>query len=168
MLGLPKSIVKLVPYQNIWKICFEFEKSFFNSRINDKVIEIQHIGSTSVPDLVSKPIIDILIGLDSLKSFSDILSDLEHLEYEYRVENGDENRRVLGKGNPRLFHLHVVKFNSDDWISHLIFRDTLRNDDIIRVEYQRLKLKLATKYPNDRKGYTNGKAAFIESLLRKE
>ena len=95
------------------------------------------------------------------------VKNLEAIGYEYKGENGVPERHFFGKGEPRTVHLNVVRYGGNFWLSHLAFRDYLRNDREAAREYELVKLSLAERFSNDRESYTNGKLAFVERILNK-
>jgi GrpB-like predicted nucleotidyltransferase (UPF0157 family) len=130
---------------------------------------IEHIGSTAVPGLAAKAIIDIMVGIQELVSFVPRVPALEALGYRYRpdLESEVPERRFFMKlqGAVRTHHLHVVPVGSAFWADHLLFRDHLRSRGAVRAAYNRLKLSLAQQYREERDAYTRGKAAFIQQVL---
>ncbi len=166
MLGLKRGIVKLIPYQKQWHNEFIKEKTFLLKLLKIK-IDIVHIGSTAVPELLAKPIIDIIIGLTPNIQTEQIYKILSENRYEDRGEEGISERRLFVKGSEheRTHHLHIIDKDSDRWHNYLLFRDYLRQHKSACKEYNLLKQKLAKKYPTNREEYTNGKADFINKIL---
>jgi len=131
---------------------------------------MEHIGSTAVPELSSKPIIDIFIVVPSIEDAERWVSPLEALGYLYWKENPDKTHLRFFKGMPpfgegRTHHVHIVADNNDTIEHRLLFRDILRRDKKIRLEYEALKVKLLQSNAEDRELYTDNKAAFIKSVL---
>ena len=159
--------IQVVAYQSDWAELFKIEKAMLKPIFKD-AIDIQHVGSTSVPGLAAKPIIDIMIGFAELTAVGQIeINQLERNGYEYRGEAGIPGRLFFRKGMPRTHHLHVVKYNSDFWVDHLLFRDYLAAFPQTARQYGQLKIALAAKYSNDRDRYTNSKGPFICEVLQK-
>ncbi len=133
-------------------------------------ISIEHLGSTAVPELSSKPIIDIFITLKSIKDANQWIKPLETLGYVFWNENPDKTHLRFFKGMPpfgmkRTHHVHIVE--AGETVEHrILFRDILRQDQKIRLEYESLKLKLSQSHLTDREAYTDEKGAFIEKVLR--
>ena len=166
-LGLKKGIVQLSDYNSLWTDEFEKEKSILQEALGDYVLEIEHIGSTAIPGMKAKPIIDILLAtnsLDDVDSFSPFLNDLG---YVYRENASDEVHLVFAKGfeESRTHYLHIATLNSLIWKNDRYFRDTLQNDAELAKEYEDLKISLANQYSDDRTKYTEGKKVFIEKVL---
>lgn len=139
-----------------------------------KIIEIQHVGSTAIPGMAAKPIIDIQIAVSSLGEMKVIaIPTLEKLGYVYWYENPDPERMFFVKGMPpfgerRTHHVHIVESTSKHWHDKITFRDYLIAHPAAAKEYQDLKIKLAHKYTNDREEYTNAKSKFICNILQLE
>ncbi|TWH46284.1 GrpB-like predicted nucleotidyltransferase (UPF0157 family) [Sporomusa sp. KB1] len=159
--------ITIVDYNPDWVILFEKERILLKTIFED-FIDIQHIGSTSIYGLEAKPIIDIMLGV-SERTLVDKkqINMLELNGYKYRGEAGIPNRQFFRKGMPRTHHLHVVKYKSDFWLEHLLFRNYLRAFPKVAEEYGRLKKRLVLKYSDDRGKYTKGKGPFINEVLEK-
>lgn len=131
---------------------------------------IEHIGSTAVPELASKPIIDIFITVPSLEDTPYWVAPLSALGYLFWAENPDKMHLRFFKGMPpfgkqRTHHVHIVAADNNTIEHRILFRDILRSDKNIRLEYEKLKLKLAKLHLTDRELYTDSKAEFIQSVL---
>jgi GrpB-like predicted nucleotidyltransferase (UPF0157 family) len=168
MIGLQRKIVKLAPYSPEWKRFFAEEEHLLRASIGAYVVDIQHVGSTAIPGLEAKPIIDIAVALRRLEDVGKCIEPLKRLGYEYKGEEGHPGRFFLAKGDPRrrTHYLHMVEWNSDSWKELLRFRDYLRQHKEVAEEYARLKRELAQKSQGNRDLYTPGKAEFIETVLR--
>ena len=123
---------------------------------------IHHVGSTAVPGLEAKPIIDILVGVDSLEASRACFDPLAKLDYLYAPYRADEMHWFC-KPHPsrRTHHLHLVPTDSSRFRDELAFRDRLRSGRAIAAEYAELKRELAERFADDREAYTDGKADFI-------
>ncbi len=131
---------------------------------------IEHIGSTAVPDLASKSVIDIFIVLYNLNEGSKWVKDLAHLGYVFWEDNPDKSHLRLFKGMPpfgsgRTHHLHIVTKDNTTWEHRVAFRDILRKDKLKMKAYQKLKHQLAKQYKHDREQYTEKKGEFIKAVL---
>ena len=164
MIGLSRGIVKLVPYTDKWKEEFLKEKQLLNSIVGKYVLAIEHVGSTSIEGLDSKPIIDIAMGVSSLDIVDNFRELLESVGYNYR---GDGGRILFAKGSEesRTHYLHVEVFNSKMWINHIYFRGYLRLYRNYINEYSKIKNELALKFSDDRGSYTKEKDRFISIIL---
>ena len=125
------------------------------------------MGSTSIPKIKAKPIIDVMIGIDDFNDGYPLSKKLVNENYRYKGENGISGRHYFEYGEPSIYHLHMVEINSDFWIDHLLFRDYLRTSNKTRDAYELLKISLAKKYPKDRDGYCDSKSEFITGILEK-
>jgi len=131
-------------------------------------VAVEHVGSTAVPGLAAKPIIDILIGLSHLEDAAVVIPPLEGLGYEYLPERELETpeRRFLArpKTKPRTHHIHMVEVGSDFSERHLLFRDYLRAHPDAAREYEDLKRALAAQFRENREAYTEGKTPFVRRI----
>ncbi|WDE05667.1 GrpB family protein [Thalassomonas viridans] len=156
-------------YNPEWPAMFAAEKAFLAKLLPQFVTGgIEHVGSTSVPGLAAKPVIDIMLGVKSLADSRDaiaILSANGYCYYPYK----SEVMHWFCKPMPeiRTHHLHLVPFNSPLWLERLAFRDHLRKHPEDAAEYSELKKKLAREYKHDRELYTQKKWPFIQALLTK-
>ena len=157
--------IQVVDYDANWSIRFEQEKSQILNALGDAVLDIQHIGSTSVPGLAAKPIIDILVGVEELPPSPTHIKALETLGYVYQGEAGIPGRHFFRKGMPRTHHLHLVKLGNEVWENQLLFRDFLQHHPDKAKQYEALKRKLAVQFRLDREGYVQAKAPLIEQML---
>lgn len=167
-------------YHEGWENDFKKLKRVFEENILIKDIKIEHIGSTSVKGLPAKPIIDIDIVHEKSESFQEIKMGLEKLGYYHNGNQGIPGREVFKrerkKGDHIILdsishHLYVCHINSDELHRHLIFRDYLRENEEVRVEYENLKHKIAEIANQNRKEYARLKEVmakeFIESIIKK-
>lgn len=169
IIGLERKKVKLISYKPIWKKLYKKEENSLLNTLGKDVLDIQHVGSTSVSGVKSKPIIDIAIGIKSLKIGKKFISPLKRLGYEYRGNAGVKGRLFFAKGSRknRTHYLHVEKLNSKNWKNHIIFRDYLRQNKKAVKEYNKLKEKLAKQFKDDRDQYTARKDFFIRKIINK-
>lgn len=164
-IGLKDGTVELRPYAPEWKRLFEFEKDILNEKIGKYVLDIQHVGSTAIPDMLAKPVIDIGIAVLDFEKSSVCIHPIEELGYVYKGEFGIPRRHYFAKGIPRTFQIHMNEISSEQWRYLLIFRDYLLQHKITAEQYARIKTKLAQKYPMDREKYQEGKSPFIRKVL---
>lgn len=168
--------IVIVPYDSSWPILFLEEKAHLLECLPRGLIgRIEHFGSTAVPGLAAKPVIDMLVEVTSLdEARRRIVPILESQRYDYfwRPTSGDDTppfyawfikRNRHGK---RTHHIHMVESHFEHW-DRLLFRDYLIRHPEVAAEYQRLKIYQASEYPNDRVAYTNGKTDFIKSVMKK-
>jgi GrpB-like predicted nucleotidyltransferase (UPF0157 family) len=165
MIGLERGVVKLAPYTAEWKRLFEEEKARLQAAIGPYVLEIQHVGSTSIPGMMAKPILDIGVAVTSFEEARVCIQPIEQLGYEYRGEHGIPRRHFFVKGDPRTHHLHMNEIDGREWENQVLFRDYLIQHPGLAREYAALKVELAQRYPTDREAYLSGKEPFIERVL---
>ena len=156
---------RLAAYQPGWPEAFAQEAARIRAALGDRVLAIEHYGSTSIPGLPAKPIIDLLIGVRDLGEVKDIAPIMFALGYDDHTRNVVPGHYIMGLGEQRTHHAHFVAFESDHWWPPLNFRDRLRADTKLRDEYEALKRRLVIDYPNDRASYTAAKSAFVERVL---
>lgn len=163
--------VFIAEYDTRWPMMFEREKELILARIGPEVVAIEHIGSTAVPGLGAKPIIDIMVALHSLDRAALCIEPLAAINYEYvpEYEAAMPFRRYFRKGarHARSHHLHVVEHDGDFWRRHLLFRDFLRSHPAEAEQYYRLKKELAGRFSADRAAYTDAKTSFIEAAVER-
>ena len=161
--------VELSPYSPMWPAVFEIERDRLNAIFGPDAVVIEHVGSTAVPGLGAKPIIDVMLGAPALAVIERHIPELVAGGYTYvpEFEKAIPERRYLTKrhGHPGHFHLHAVVYDTPFWKRTLAFRDALRRDESVAAEYWKVKKRLATRYPNDRAAYTDAKSEFIRSVL---
>ncbi len=133
--------------------------------LGERLLVIEHIGSTAVPELDAKPIIDLMLGLGSLEDGARCARMLGSLGYEHRGEAGVSGRIFLRTTSPRACHLNMVVVGGEFWESHLLFRDYLRTHPEIAGEYARPKHELAARFRDDREAYTKAKSGFVGSVV---
>lgn len=168
-IGLKKTVVKLKKHNKKWADLFEKEKKMLLKRFPGVILGISHGGSTAIPNIPAKPIIDMFAVVSSLKKVETIREDLEKMGYEYSGREDVKERILYRKGKPELqtHHLHFVEKESNEWKNHMLIRDYFLKYPNMAKGYAKLKLLLAKKYPNDRKAYTEGKDTFIKSVIQK-
>ena len=166
MVGSERDIVRLIPYNSDWEQLFEDEKSRLIEVVGAYVLDIQHVGSTSIPGMIAKPIIDIAIAVQNFEDATVCIKPIEQLGYEYRGEFGIPRRHYFTKGDPRTHHIHMNEISSRDWLDQVTFRNYLIQHPGVAKEYAELKVKLAQSYPTNRQLYTESKAPFINHVLQ--
>ncbi|GAB2668720.1 GrpB family protein [Arenimonas aestuarii] len=167
------SLVTIAPYSDDWALQFSRISAELLGVFSEDSIRVEHIGSTAVPRLAAKPVLDVLLGAQSLTAIEARIGALENLGYQYvpRYEHQLPMRRYFtraGSGDALRIHLHAVVLGSDLWRDHLVFRDALRADGSLRAEYEALKLALADTFAGDKASYTAAKEPFIRSVIRSQ
>lgn len=165
VIGLERGHVELVPYDPAWRRCYETERARLQAAIGNHVLDIQHVGSTSIPGMIAKPIIDIAVAVASFETAQVCIAPVERLGYAYRGENGIPRRHFFVRGERRTHHLHINELNSAQWRNQVCFRDALIHNPELAAAYATLKQDLARQFPTDREAYTAGKAPFIRRVL---
>ena len=161
--------VQVLPYDPRWPARFESERRLLQRAIGEFVIGgIHHVGSTAVPDLDAKPVIDILAGISDLESARTYIGLVAPLGYLYAPYRAAEMYWFC-KPHPsrRTHHLHLVPVTSARYLDELRFRDYLRSHRQARAEYACLKHSLAERFGWDRDAYTQAKTAFVADILRR-
>ena len=166
IIGLPSGKVLLFPYTVVWKRLYEEEKEILQVILGNNILDIQHIGSTSIPGMIAKPIIDMAIAVSNFEDAFINIRPIENLGYEYKGEFGILRRHYFVKGDPRTHHIHMVEIESQDWINQIFFRDYLIQHPQSIKAYADLKMELAKRFPTDREAYTDGKSPFIKQILQ--
>ena len=159
--------IQLFAYESGWQILFREERDQLQASIGEYVLDIQHIGSTSIPGMTAKPILDIGIAITNFVEGVRCIEPMEKLGYTYKGENGIPRRHYFVKGAPRTHHVHMVEIESEEWRSNLLFRDYLIKHPETAREYARLKQELAKQFATEREAYQAGKDGFIKAVLHK-
>ncbi len=163
------AVVVVQPYSTDWPRQFDAVRNELRLAFGPMDVAIEHIGSTAVPGLAAKPVIDVLLGAASLADVEAKIAPLGALGYEYvpKYETELPMRRYFVKGPPtaRRVHVHAVVHGSAIWRNHVSFRDALRENGALRNEYQDLKLHLAAQFAADKAAYTDAKGPFIQATL---
>lgn len=163
--------VVIVEYNRLWPLMFKEEATRVVKVLSkDLVFLIEHIGSTAVPGLAAKPIIDILVGVRSLVRAKQVaVFPLEELGYAYWFDNQDTQRMFFVKGlppnGPRTHHIHIIESKSI-LQERLLFRDYLRQHPDEALRYAHLKRHLAQQFSYDREAYTSGKTGYVQSIIK--
>jgi GrpB-like predicted nucleotidyltransferase (UPF0157 family) len=160
--------VHIVPYDTSWPGQFEQERSLLFGLIGEWVNgTIEHVGSTAVPGLDAKPVIDVMVGVLSLDASRDAVIVLERNGYLYAEYKTDVMHWLCKPSLAyRTHHLHLMPYNSPLWKERLVFRNSLRSHSDIAREYAALKYQLAEQYRFDREAYTEAKSEFIRRVLK--
>lgn len=162
-------LVTVIPHDERWKKLFEAEAECLRALLGEALVAIYHIGSTAVPGLAAKPIIDIMPVVTDVTLVDAFNSRFESLGYECMGEFGIPGRRYFRKGSDhRTHHVHIFEqSNRADITRHLAVRDYLRTHPSAAEAYGRLKVDLAARFPEDIEGYCDGKDAFVKELERR-
>ena len=169
MIGLRRHTVEVVEHGAEWASLAGTACKEVRLASGDLIVDIRHVGSTSVQGVAAKPILDIAAGIASREAVPELIRRLTAVGYIYRSDSGDEGGHLFIKESApdiRTIHLHVVLHHGDQWDSYLSFRDLLRSNAAIRKQYSELKQELARKFGQDRASYTESKRIFIAEALR--
>jgi GrpB-like predicted nucleotidyltransferase (UPF0157 family) len=166
-LGLARKTVRLVPYDPRWSQAFEREASLLRKHLMSDIAEIEHIGSTAIPGMDAKPVIDLMVALPSLRAPETLYAAFEFLGYEHQPLDDVPDRLFFAKGphHLRTHHVSACEKPSRFWHVHIAFRDALRSDASLAAEYAQLKRTLATRFASDRAAYTKGKESFVARVV---
>lgn len=168
---MDSSHTQVIPYDPKWADMYGSEAEKLKKVFGDELLGIEHIGSTSIPGLASKSIIDIMVLIDSHESAAKFLPQLEKIDYPFDPSSHTDKsteRHLFRKGNPTQYHLSIAyKDRGSFWERQLAFRDYLRNHPEDRDRYEALKLELIKKDPTGKDAYIGGKTGLINEILDK-
>ncbi|MEE1185657.1 MAG: GrpB family protein [Acutalibacteraceae bacterium] len=176
MIGLKRGTVKLCEHEKEWEI--EAQNTIFRLKkiLGNVANDIQHVGSTAIPSIKAKPIIDIAVAVDDFNDVIALEKELKDEGFYYRPQSDLRGQLLFasgslyeGTGDLQTHFIHVVRTNSMDWINYINFRDYLNSTPTVAKEYEELKVSLAMQAPIDsgREKYLKGKHDFIVYTLRK-
>lgn len=171
MLGLQSDTVRLCAHQEAWAAKAEEAIRALREAFGPAAVDVCHVGSTAVPDLRAKPILDLAVGVRSLPDALGRIPAVEEAGFRHVPKNDNEWQVFfsrVGEDGSVTHHVHAVLYGGPEWRRYLLFRDRLRRDERARRRYERLKLRLCEQYPNDRARYTESKQDFILALLAEE
>ncbi|WP_042348461.1 GrpB family protein [Bacillus massiliigorillae] len=158
--------IKVVEHDKNWGSMYKKEENAIKSILQEELVNSFHIGSTSVPGLKAKPIIDILLVVNDINKLDSFSTQFGALGYEVKGEYGIAGRRFFRKGGDnRTHHIHAFQYDNINEIErHISYRDYLRSHPEVCEQYGELKSKLAEQYPNNIDSYCDGKDAFVKSV----
>jgi GrpB-like predicted nucleotidyltransferase (UPF0157 family) len=165
VLGLELGTVLLREYTPLWVDLFELEAAALRGALRELALDVQHVGSTAVPGLKAKPILDIAVAIPAHSIVSTCATSLARLGYQYAYWADLENDFTFEKGIDRTHHVHLVELDSHQWSDYLRFRDALRANVQLACEYERIKVELGARFCRDRASYTRAKGEFIRQVL---
>lgn len=165
----PNNNGTIVPYNTEWSLLYEKEAEKIKAVFTSSLVDIQHIGSTAIPGMSSKPIIDIAILIESSKDANNFIEPLLSLDYEYDKEKSSSERHLFRKYQDHSFHLSIAyKDKGSFWHRQIFFRDYLKEHEEARKEYVDLKFKLLKEDPTGMGSYISGKSEFVAKVLNIE
>ncbi len=161
--------IELVPHSPLWAQQFEEEAASLTAVFQPILVSAHHIGSTSIPGILAKPIIDIILVVTSITAVRKLIEPMAVLGYVSKGENGIPGRHYFRKGGDErhTHHVHTYGKHHPAIARHLDFRDYLRHHPEQSLAYSQLKKRLAQQFVNDTENYTNSKSAFIEGIVSK-
>ena len=165
-IGLTSSEVLLADWSAQWPTLFEEEASRIREACGESRVLIEHIGSTSVPGACSRPMIDIMIGIEHLRDSGCLIEPLKEIGYRCHGENGVPGRRHFTRSIDRrcLVNLQLFQLDSEHWSRSITLRDRLRSDQELLGRFMELKKELQSRFPDNPGEYQIGKAAFEEAI----
>ena len=164
LLGVENNVVRLSEHSSLWSQLYREEEQRIRTALGTLIIDLQHIGSTAIPGIKAKPVLDMLAGVAKLENALLCKAPLEAIDYDYIARAGIANDHVFGKGVPRTHYLHVVEYGGAKWDNHLRFRDRLRNDPELAQAYEKLKEELSRKFSDSQEKYHDAKSKFIDEV----
>lgn len=157
--------VNVLPYDGQWPLLFANEADELKRILGKELLDIHHFGSTSVPGLAAKSIIDMLAVVKEIGLLDNFNGEFHKIGYEGKGENGIPGRRYFQKGgDDRTHHLHIYQVGSPEIERHLVFRDYLRAHPAVAKEYGELKIRLSEQFPSDIDSYINGKEELASEI----
>lgn len=163
-MGLPPNQVWLHEAAAFWPAVFASEKERILAAIGSRVRELEHVGSTAVPGIRAKPILDMLLGVSELEHGLSLQPLLAPLGYRYLQIQPVAGHHIYGKG--QLTHLlHVVRHLGPEWQRLIRFRDHLRQHRDVATRYEKEKIRLSSLYPQDRSAYSAAKEPLVDQIL---
>jgi len=163
--GLAEGRVVLAEPHADWPALFAAEAARLQSALGERVLGLEHYGSTAIPGIKAKPVIDLLVGLERLEAAAGCAPAMLALGYEDAGTDVVPGHHIFGLGEARTHIAHMVEFEGAAWRRCLAFRDALRADRDVARGYEALKVELAARHAADRGAYTEGKSAFVERVL---
>lgn len=159
--------IELHPHDPQWAAYFDEVKLALFGVLGGYVLDLQHVGSTSIPGIKAKPVIDIAVAIEQYPLPGEVLAAVEALGYTYLGEYGIPHRHIFfQRGGPVGYNIHINELANDEFQRHVLFRDYMRAHPDAAQEYEHLKLDLATQH-NDVNTYADHKGEFVQGILRK-
>jgi GrpB-like predicted nucleotidyltransferase (UPF0157 family) len=174
VLGLRHRAVRLAPYTRAWADLYEEEARRIRQAIGEYLVALEHFGSTSVPGMPAKPILDLLGGVRRLEDAQQCAEPLAAIGYEDAGTHVIAGQHIFGRSREplragaaaeRTHLLHLVEYGSSHWTDNIAFRNALRAEPELAREYAALKQELAARYPAERPFYTAAKTEFVRKVL---
>ncbi|MDR9776372.1 GrpB family protein [Rhizobium hidalgonense] len=167
-LGVPHLAVRLSDHNTKWREINLLEETRIRDALGPLALDIQHFGSTAIPGIKAKPIIDILVGVPRLDDGLACIGPMDEIGYDYAGADIVPDDHLFGRGvlgETRTHLAHVVEYQGFNWRRNIFFRDRLQNDPPLALAYEELKIGLAQKFAESRAAYTGAKKDFIDKVL---
>ncbi|MGH9697009.1 MAG: GrpB family protein [Bryobacteraceae bacterium] len=165
LLGLEAGVVRLRDYSPRWAEMYALEAARICGALGCLALDVQHVGSTAIPGIKAKPILDIAVAVSSLADLPRFEAALTPLSYEYAHWAGVKNDLVFGKGKARTHLLHIVERDGEVWRDYLAFKSALLVNSELARQYEALKVALSQSNADNRAAYTDAKGEFIRNVL---
>ncbi len=159
--------IVVTEYDNSWPQIFDAWRRRLSEALGEAALRVEHVGSTAVPGLAAKPVVDIQVVVRDLEDEAAYVPAIESTGVPLRSRHHDDRYFRPPPGEPRIVQLHACEAGGDWQRNHLLFRDYLRVDAVAREEYADLKWKLAVRYREDRIAYTEAKTPFIRAAMER-
>jgi GrpB-like predicted nucleotidyltransferase (UPF0157 family) len=170
-LGMLQDKVSLSEHRSEWKSCFDLVSAFLTKTVTNDETQIHHVGSTAIPFIKAKPILDIMVVVPKLSGFDSKQEEIENFGFTWKGEYGISGRRYCVKYNSKqtigFVHLHAFEAADTEVERHLLFRDYLLAFPTVAQEYSKLKNHSLEKYSGQREAYTESKSKFIQSVIER-
>ncbi|MGY5806280.1 GrpB family protein [Rhizobium sp. LEGMi198b] len=167
-LGVRHKLVTLAEPNARWREAYALEETAIRKALGDLALDIQHFGSTSIPAIKAKPIIDIAVGVRRFDEGFCCIKSMEEIGYEYAGNDIVPDDHIFGrgiKGETRTHLVHIVEYGGAHWNRFILFRDRLRANPALAQAYEALKIGLADEYADNRAAYTEAKKVFIDKIV---
>jgi len=166
--GKEKRDIQIVEYDEQWSVKFEMHAKMLKNVLGEVALGIEHIGSTAVPKLAAKPIIDILLIVKDSGDESKYLKEMQSTGYQLRVREPDFHEHRMFRTVQKDVHIHVLSQGSNEIDRYLVFRNRLRLNEVDRKEYEATKRKLASGEWDNMNDYANAKTQIVERIIAAE
>ncbi len=157
--------VILEPYSRKWALMFLKEKILLRFFLFKPLVDVQYIGSTSVPGMIARPVVDILAAVSDFEAAFGYIQCIEWLGYEFQGANSDLHQYYFTKGIPAGYHLCLVELGNQTWNERIAFRDLLLENPHLAIEYADYKQQLSLQFSTDLDAYQNKKGEYVRSIL---
>ncbi len=167
-IGLMGGVIRLDPYDPAWAECFLMEAKRIREVLHQRIGQVEHMGSTAVPGMIAKPIIDLMAAVEDFEKARSLIPDIEALGYCYGKDDEIADRHYFSlklKDGLATHHLSLAESESQFWVRQILFRNYLRAHPEWSREYADLKRRLSVKHAGDRLAYVEAKSEFIELVL---